>query len=821
MKKLDQFILKSFLGPFIMTFFITVFILVMQFLWMYIDELVGKGLGFWVILEFLGWGAATILPLSMPLATLLASIMTFGNMGEHNELLAIKAAGISLQRVFYPVIFVAFLISVAAFFVSNDLIPLAYNKIYTLQYDINKTKEEIKIPTGTFYNGIEGYSIRVASNNKETGMMYDVMVYNHSKNKGNISLAVADSGMIRSTPDKSALVFTLYNGVSYEETNKRSYEDTSYALQQVRFKMQEVIISLKNYAFQKSEGNRYNDQIMAKDLAQLQKDRDSLGALYDEVALNQRKNVTYALSLDYAKQLDTAKNKGYTKSFPLDSIKQGTTADQLKAVKAAIESVQRTIQKMDDYDREALQYTYYLRRIDLESLRKFTLSFACFIFFFIGAPLGAIIRKGGLGTPVIVSALFFVLYWVVDISGKKLARNGAISPEMGAFISTMVLLPIGIFLTWKSTKDSSLFDMETYMKPIKQFFKRFSFGKKVVAGSTDGSLSRRESLRIVFMGTPEIAAYSLRKLVEGGHRVVAVVTMPDKPIGRGQKMGTSAVKDAALELGLPVLQPEKLKDEAFVEELRSYEADLFVVVAFRMLPKVVWSMPDRGTFNLHTSLLPKYRGAAPINWAIIKGETTTGVSTFFLDEHMDTGKILFQSEVTIDETDDAGTLHDKLMETGGELVIKTVRAIACGDIHPVAQNAEGIAPEFMIAPKLDRSTGDIDWNASARDIFNLIRGLAPKPGAHSLLHYRIGEDDEQQMDVKIYASSCIDAERLSEAGAAHLKTGEVYTDGKSQFWVRCADGAVAITELQAPGKKRMPVASFLAGYRGSCAYFSK
>ncbi len=821
MKKLDQFILKSFLGPFIMTFFITLFILVMQFLWMYIDELVGKGLGFWVIMEFLGWGAATILPLSMPLATLLASIMTFGNLGEQNELLAIKAAGISLQRVFYPVIVVAFLISVAAFFVSNDLIPLAYNKIYTLQYDISKTKEEIKIPSGTFYNGIEGYSIRVASNNKETGMMYDVMVYDHSKSKGNISLAVADSGMIRSTADKSALVFTLYNGVSYEETNSRSYKDTSYALQQVRFNMQEVIISLDNYAFEKSEENRYSNEIMSKDLEQLQKDRDSLGSLYIDVAQKQRENVTYALSLDHARQLDTAKNKGYVNTFPLDSIKTGNTADQLKAVKAAITSVEKSIQTMNNYNTEALQYTYYLRRIDLESLRKFTLSFACFIFFFIGAPLGAIIRKGGLGTPVIVSALFFVLYWVVDISGKKLARNGAISPEMGAFISTMVLLPIGIFLTWKSTKDSSLFDMETYMKPIKKFFKKFSFRKSVEMGTTDGSLSRRESLRIIFMGTPEIAAYSLRKLVDEGHRVVAVVTMPDKPIGRGQKMGTSAVKDAALELGLPVLQPERLKDEAFIEELRLYEADLFVVVAFRMLPKVVWSMPDRGTFNLHTSLLPKYRGAAPINWAIIKGETTTGVSTFFLDEHMDTGEILFQTEVAIDETDDAGSLHDKLMEAGGDLVIKTVRSIACGDIRPVAQNAEGIDPEYMIAPKLDRNTGDIDWNAPARDIFNLIRGLAPKPGAHSMLHYRIGDEDEQQMDVKIYASRCVTAEQLAESAAADLKVGEVFTNGKSEFWVRCADTAVAITDLQAPGKKRMPINAFLAGYRGTGAYFSK
>ncbi len=822
MKKLDLFILKSFLGPFVMTFFITVFILVMQFLWMYIDELVGKGLGFWVIMEFLGWGAATILPLSMPLATLLASIMTFGNMGEQNELLAIKAAGISLQRVLYPLIYVAALISIAAFFVSNDLIPLAYNKIYTLQYDISKTKEEIKIPTGTFYNGIDGYSIRVASNNKETGMMYDVMVYNHSKNKGNVSLAVADSGMIRSTEDKSALVFTLYNGVSYEETNRRNYTDTSYTLQQVRFNMQEIVINLKNYAFHKSEENRYNNEIMSKDLAQLAKDRDSIGRQYEEVAQNQRKKVHYSVSLELPKQLDTAKNKGYVKRFPLDSIKWESTAKELKAVNAAIESVDKSIQTMNGYDRESLQYTFYLRRIELEYLRKFTLSFACFIFFFIGAPLGAIIRKGGLGTPVIVSALFFVLYWVVDISGKKLARNGSISPELGAFISTMVLLPIGIFLTWKSTKDSSLFDMETYMKPIKKFFAKFSFNKKVISGTTDGSLSKRDRLRIVFMGTPEFAVQSLRTIVEAGYNVVAAVTVPDKKIGRGQKIGCSPVKEYALEKEIPILQPVSLKDESFLEELRSFDADLFVVVAFRMLPRAVWAMPPMGTFNLHASLLPRYRGAAPINWAIIKGETRTGVTTFFLDENMDTGAVLHKAEVEIDPQDDAGSLHDKLMETGSQLILKTIRDIAENNVVPVPQDSEGIAHENMIAPKLDRNTGNIDWNMSAEDIFNLIRGLSPKPGAHSMLHFYMSEEEaEQQMDIKIFASRCVSDEEITEEILVAEDPGSVYTDGKGEFWVRCGKGLLAITELQAPGKKRLPVSSFLAGYRGKKAYFKQ
>ena len=794
-----------------MTFFITVFILVMQFLWLYIDELVGKGLSFWVIMEFLGWGSATILPLSMPLATLLASIMTFGNLGENNELLAIKAAGISLQRVFLPIIFVAFGISVAAFFVSNNLIPLAYNKIYTLQYDIARTKDEIKIPTGTFYNGIDGYSLRVNSNNKETGMMYDVMIYNHTKNKGNISLALADSGMIRSTPDKKALVFTLYHGVSYEEDNTRTASDTSYVLQQVDFEMQEIVIALENYAFQKSEETRYGDNIMARNLEQLRGDRDSLGRLYDSTAAVQRKEVVYDLSIRSARQLDTAKNKDYDSAvnFPLDSLKWTDTQRELKAVEDAIGSVQKAIQTMIGYDREVIQYTFYLRRIDLESLRKFTLSFACFIFFFIGAPLGAIIRKGGLGTPVIVSALFFVLYWVVDISGKKLARDGVISPELGAFISSLVLLPIGVFLTWKSTKDSSIFNIETYILPVKKFFaKMFGSKKKRSAGSTDGTLSRGRKAGIVFMGTPEFAVESLKALVEGGYNVLGVVTVPDRKIGRGQKIGCSSVKQYAEEHSMPLLQPESLKDPDFLKELETFEADLFVVVAFRMLPKVVWSMPRLGTFNLHASLLPAYRGAAPINWAVINGETLTGVTTFLLDEHMDTGSILFQEEEEILPDDNVGRLYDRLMVRGAALVLRTVDALESGTAVPRPQDTSSLTPERMSAPKLSRQTGEIDWTLSAGRIHNLVRGLAPKPGAHGLL--RMGDQD---LELKIYDTEIISGYGLPEE-FVNSAPGVVYTDHKSLLAVRCGEGILSVKELQAPGKKMMPASSFLAGWRG-------
>lgn len=815
MKKLDFFILKSFFGPFVMTFFITVFILVMQFLWLYIDDLVGKGLSFWVIMEFLGWGSATILPLSMPLATLLASIMTFGNLGENNELLAMKAAGISLQRIFYPLIYVAALISVAAFFVSNDLIPLAYNKIYTLQYDIARTKDEIKIPTGTFYNGIDGYSVRIDSRHPESDMMYNVLVYNHTDNKGNISLAMADSGLIRSTPDKKSLVFTLFDGVSYEETNKVTARDTSLSLQKVDFKMQEVIIPLENYAFQKSDEDRYGNDIMAKDLKQLRYDRDSIGGKYAEVSVKQRQSLPYKLDIKRAEQLDTSKNKGFVSDFPIDTLEEVRyTRNELNAVEGAIGAVQYAIQSMRAYDRESLQYTFYLRRIDIEYLRKFTLSLACFLFFFIGAPLGAIIRKGGLGTPVIVSSLFFVLYWVVDISGKKLARDGVISPAMGAFVSTIFLFPIGAFLTWKSTKDSSIFNIETYIMPVKNFFKRFS-GRKRHVESTDGSLNRRASTPVVFMGTPEFAVASLRALVEGGYNIAGVVTVPDRKSGRGQKLSYSPVKEYVLslasedgELPFPLLQPESLRDKDFASQLSALGGEIFVVVAFRMLPREIWSMPEKGTFNLHASLLPRYRGAAPVNWAIINGEKETGVTTFLIDDNIDTGSILFSNKVPVDDSDNAGTLHDKLMAAGSRLVMKTVDALCDGTVEGVPQEKiEGLSGTVQYAPKLTKEICRIDWNMPASEIHNLIRGLSPYPGAYSVL--KCGDTGIQ---VKIFASAVTDTEYGSVPG-------EIHTDGKTVLSVRCARQSLSILELQLPGKKRLPVKDFLAGWRATDAVF--
>ena len=309
----------------------------------------------------------------------------------------------------------------------------------------------------------------------------------------------------------------------------------------------------------------------------------------------------------------------------------------------------------------------------------------------------------------------------------------------------------------------------------------------------------KESLRIVYMGTPDFAVESLRALVEGGYNVVAVITMPDKPMGRhGSVLQPSPVKQYAQEHGLKVLQPEKLKDPAFVEELRALQADLQVVVAFRMLPEVVWSMPPLGTFNAHASLLPKYRGAAPINWAIINGETETGITTFMLKHEIDTGDIIDQVRIPIADTDNVEAVHDRLMLLSGQLVTKTVDSIIDGTFKTVPQaDIQGVEP--TPAPKIFRETCRIDWNLPTKRIYDFVRGLSPYPAAWTTLEGKA---------VKIYEAT---KENSTPALSGNLP-GTIFSDGKTYLKVATADGLLNVNTLQLEGKKRMPVADLLRGY---------
>ena len=777
----------------------------MQFLWLYIDELVGKGLSMKVILEFLAWGSATMLPLSLPLATLLASMMTLGSLGENNELLAIKAAGISLQRVLIPLGICCAVISVGAFFVSNDLIPVAYNKIYTLRDDIGKTKDEIKIPTGTFYNGIEGYILRVNEHNDETGMMNGVMVYNHTKNKGNTSLTIADSAMMKMSKDKTYLTFILYNGTNYEETNNKKYRDTTLQLQKIDFHKQEMIIPLENYAFQKSDSSRFDDQVKSMNLKQLQHSQDSIGTLDSTEKEENLTNLRRSRTLRYNAQLDTAtRNIPTTPFIQEDGGKWKSIKAEIEALEKAKKNAEEIQMSLESFARYRYHHNYTLRLIDIEILKKFALSIACLIFFFIGAPLGAIIRKGGLGVSAIISVLFFVAYWVIDISGTKLAKDGAVGPFAGVFFSSYVLLPTGLFLSWKAINDSAIFSTDT----IKNAFKKL---KAKIMGLF-------KKTRIVYMGTPEFAVAPLDELIKNGYNVVGVVTVADKASGRGLKINESAVKKYAVEHNIPVLQPVSLKDPEFLEALKAWKPDLFAVVAFRMLPKVVWEIPKLGTFNLHAALLPQYRGAAPINWAVINGEKTTGVTTFMIDEGMDTGGIMYRYDCRIEPEDTAGDVHDKLMEIGAKLVVNTVEAIIDRNVELRVQKSFIQGSEILHpAPKLTRELCHIDWDGKTRNIYNLIRGLSPYPAAFTEL-----SKDDKAMQLKIYKSVKVTGEEyqtmLEQNGLSSAAPGTVLSDGKSYLAFSTADGAISVTEIQLAGKKRMAVKDFLIGFREPQTY---
>ncbi len=313
----------------------------------------------------------------------------------------------------------------------------------------------------------------------------------------------------------------------------------------------------------------------------------------------------------------------------------------------------------------------------------------------------------------------------------------------------------------------------------------------------------KNSLRIVYMGTPDFAVEPLKKLIENNYNIVGVITNPDKPAGRGQKIQESAVKKFAVNYNLKILQPEKFRDETFLNELKDLHADLQIVVAFKMLPEVVWNMPTLGTFNLHASLLPQYRGAAPINWAIINGDPKTGVSTFFLTHDIDTGNVIYQEEIDITENDNAGTIHDKLMYTGSDLVIKTVDAIIANNYPKINQkDLVKVDTEIKNAPKIFKNDCKIDWTKNIDSIHNLIRGLSPYPASWTEIN-----NEQDTIQLKIFKT---DKKVINH----HFEPGEIHTDEKTFLKVAVNGGFIQILELQQAGKKRMNIGDFLRGFQG-------
>jgi lipopolysaccharide export system permease protein len=479
-KKLHKLILQSFLGPFVLTFLIVVFVLLMQFLWKYIDDLVGKGLDIPVITELLMYTSASLVPMALPLAVLLASIMTFGNLGEHNELVAFKSAGISLWTIMAPLIVTVSFITIGAFLFNNNLLPVTNLKMRSLLYDIQKQNPELQIKPGLFDNTIEGYSIRVESRDSRTGLLKGIQVYDHSDNLGNIIVTYADSGYIRMTKDERHLVFTLFNGNTYSEMQKKSHDrrKKTYPARRDKFEVEEMLIELVDFGLQRTDESLFKSSYQMMNLPQL---KHMIDSLHSEIHVNQKELSQTLNSTAYYKnknflykgvKRDSVVHEKKLIAFNPDSALYKTRReDQIRLLNQAIGAARNTTNYLNNSFVTQDNKVRRLRKYEIEAQRKYTLSLACLLFFFIGAPLGAIIRKGGLGMPVVVSVVFFILYYIISMTGEKFSRESVLSSFTGMWISTFLLIPLGAFLSYKASKDSTLLNIETYTNFFRKLFR--------------------------------------------------------------------------------------------------------------------------------------------------------------------------------------------------------------------------------------------------------------------------------------------------------------------------------------------------------------
>lgn len=472
MKKLDTFILRSYLGPLAMTFFIALFILLMQFVWKYIDDLVGKGLEWHIIVRLLFYASSTFVPLALPLAILLSSLMMFGNLGEHYELVTMKAAGISLSRIMRPLIVVSVFISALAFYFSNVVLPFANLKFLSLLYDVREKKLAFNLKEGIFYDGIEGFVIRVGKKEKDGNTIRDVMVYDHTKNMGNVSMTTAEWGRMELSPDKKYLVFRLYNGINYEErTDLRNYEATR-PFQRTGFKEQYQTFDLSAFQLTRTDENLFKKNYEMQNIRQLNKSIDSISRELDiekqSYQQGYRSTLQFYSRLGKADMIKVRADLSFKKMIILNF----PDAERNSILESARNSAQAAMQTLMANHDQLEQKSKLIRKHLIVFHKKFSFSIACFLLFFIGAPLGAIIRKGGLGMPAVVSTLFFILFWVISFVGEKYAVEGEVPPWQGIWIAPAVLLPIGIFLTSKATNDASLFDVDSWIRIFSRIIKK-------------------------------------------------------------------------------------------------------------------------------------------------------------------------------------------------------------------------------------------------------------------------------------------------------------------------------------------------------------
>jgi lipopolysaccharide export system permease protein len=492
MRTLDRYIFFSYLGPFILTLFISLFVLVMQFLWLYIDDLVGKGLELKVVAEIFYYVILTLVPMALPLAILLSSIMTFGSLGEHYELAALKSSGLSLQRIMKPLIVFSFVLSIAAFFFSNNVLPYATLKWRSMIFDVTRQKPAITIQEGAFYTGINKYVIRVEKKDPDGKTLHDIMIYDHSAGLGNTRVVVAESGKMEMSDDLKYFIILLRNGHSYDELADQ--QGAYHPLVRTTFREQVMKINLSGFEYSRTDEDLFKSNFEMMNLSQIMDEADTIKRERSERTDDM---FDYMQKHAYNKTAPAPVNPSAStqgpptvqpfpvhKSTPSPTTVKSTTygiprranvmSIALSLARSAKMEAQRCAQELESIDSQE-------RFLNIVFHKKFTLSFACMVLFFIGAPLGAIIRKGGLGMPMVVSIVLFILYWVISITGEKFSKEGVIPPYIGMWISTFVLLPVGIWLTRKATADSAVFDIDVYLQPFKKIFRNKWFRRAAKA----------------------------------------------------------------------------------------------------------------------------------------------------------------------------------------------------------------------------------------------------------------------------------------------------------------------------------------------------
>ncbi|MCE2495663.1 MAG: LptF/LptG family permease [Flavobacteriales bacterium] len=490
MKVISKFTLKAFVSPFVISFLVILFILLMQFVWKYVDDLVGKGLEWYIIAELLVYTSASLVPLALPLAVLLASIMTFGRMGENYELVAFKSSGVSLFRIMRPLLVAMFFMSIGAFLFSNYVIPYSNLKSGALLWDITRSKPAFNLRTGVFYNGIEGYSIKVANKSGENGnLLEDVMIYDHTANRGNVKVISAESGKMIMNEDDNIMTLELYNGFSYEEMNPENRQKRkNYPLLRSHFSKEIIRFDLSNFKMKRTDEGLFKNNYKMLNLAQLTHSIDSLdGQLNTETSdFKERLNSRY----DYQPPARTeegavsSKHKLEAQPEQIDSVpgqyllENYELPEQQRIIQTATVSARNAKAYVYSYIGEFKNKNRWIVKHKLETHKKFTLSFAVLILFLVGAPLGSIIRKGGMGLPVVVAILIFLFYHIVSTTTEKLGRDFVLTPFGAMWLSSMILLPFGLWLTYKSTTDSALFNSERYWQPIERLFKKLFTRKK-------------------------------------------------------------------------------------------------------------------------------------------------------------------------------------------------------------------------------------------------------------------------------------------------------------------------------------------------------